>query len=222
LAGAVFAAVALLLDVFFGTAREVAADRLGVGRRLVFAVFAIWKLPGCVFSSGSRVVDRIRFRVVVGYSPIGSELNQPTERRLRTLLATASSCRMSQYPEKYLEGIRLFNEQEFFECHEVLEELWSETLGEEKKFYQGLIQAAVALFHFGNENLGGARKLYESSRLNLQHYGSFYQGLDLEKFHADMKTCFRELLESTQTYPAGVELVDERIPTIQLVGAEES
>ena len=66
---------------------------------------------------------------------------------------------MSQYPEKYLEGIRLFNEQEFFECHEVLEELWSETLGDEKKFYQGLIQAAVALFHFGNENLGGAQTL---------------------------------------------------------------
>ena len=51
---------------------------------------------------------------------------------------------MSEYPDKYLEGIRLFNEQEFFECHEVLEELWSETLGEEKKFYQGLIQAAVS------------------------------------------------------------------------------
>jgi predicted metal-dependent hydrolase len=128
---------------------------------------------------------------------------------------------MSQYPEKYLEGIRLFNEQEFFECHEVLEELWSETLGEEKKFYQGLIQAAVALFHFGNENLGGARKLYESSRLNLERYGLFYQGLDLQKFHADMKTCFLELLEATQTYPAGVELLEERIPTIELNGVEE-
>jgi predicted metal-dependent hydrolase len=128
---------------------------------------------------------------------------------------------MSEYPEKYLEGVRLFNEQEFFECHEVLEELWSETLGDEKKFYQGLIQAAVALFHFGNENLGGARKLYESSRLNLQRYGSFYQGLDLEKFHADMKTCFQELLEATQAYPAGVVLVEERIPTIQIAGVKE-
>jgi predicted metal-dependent hydrolase len=128
---------------------------------------------------------------------------------------------MTEFPEKYLEGIRLFNEQDFFECHEVLEELWSETLGDEKKFYQGLIQAAVALFHFGNENLGGARKLYESSRLNLERYGSFYQGLDLQKFHADMKSCFQELLEATQAYPAGVELVEERIPTIQLNGFEE-
>ena len=64
---------------------------------------------------------------------------------------------MSDFPEKYLEGIRLFNECEFFDCHQVLEDLWQETLGPERKFYQGLIQAAVALFHFGNENLGGVR-----------------------------------------------------------------
>ena len=57
--------------------------------------------------------------------------------------------------------------------------------------------------------------------MNLQRYGSFYQGLDLEKFHADMKTCFQELLQATQAYPAGVELVEERIPTIQLAGTKE-
>jgi len=128
---------------------------------------------------------------------------------------------MSEYPEKYLEGIRLFNEQDFFECHEVLEDLWSETLGAEKKFYQGLIQAAVALFHFGNENLGGARKLYVSSSGYLERYGPSYLGIDLEKFLSEMKFCFHELLDSAQPYPEGVELKDERIPTIQLAGRED-
>jgi uncharacterized protein len=123
---------------------------------------------------------------------------------------------MSEYPEKYLEGIRLFNEEDFFECHEVLEELWAETLGAEKKFYQGLIQAAVALFHFGNENLGGARKLYHAASEKLDPYRPRYQGLDVDKFLAEMKYCFQGLLESTQTYPAGVELMDDRIPRIQL------
>ncbi len=129
---------------------------------------------------------------------------------------------MSVYPEKYLEGIRLFNEEDFFECHEVLEELWSETLGREKKFYQGLIQAAVALFHFGNENLGGARKLYQASREKLDPFRPLFQGLDVDKFLAEMKFCFQELLESAQMYPAGVELSDERIPTIQLSDCEDS
>ena len=123
---------------------------------------------------------------------------------------------MSDFPEKYLEGIRLFNEREFFECHEVLEDLWQETLGPERKFYQGLIQAAVALFHFGNENLGGARKLYQSTEKNLAPYRPYFSGLDLEKFMGDMKFCFQHLLEASETYPSGVELDDERIPTIEL------
>ena len=123
---------------------------------------------------------------------------------------------MSEYPEKYLEGIRLFNAEEFFDCHDVLEELWAETLGSEKKFYQGMIQASVALFHFGNENLGGARKLYESARRNLDPYAPFCLGLDLSKFLADMQHCFQELLEAGDVYPQGVELRDERVPKISL------
>jgi predicted metal-dependent hydrolase len=123
---------------------------------------------------------------------------------------------MNEYPEKYLEGIRLFNAEEFFDCHDVLEELWSETLGEERKFYQGLIQASVSLFHFGNENLGGARKLFESARSNLEPYSPFYLGLDVVAFLADMKHCLQELLDAGSTYPAGVELRDERVPKICL------
>ena len=63
---------------------------------------------------------------------------------------------MDELPELYLKGIWLFNEGEFFDCHDELEELWTEIQGEERKYIQGLIQAAVALFHFGNGNLGGA------------------------------------------------------------------
>lgn len=125
---------------------------------------------------------------------------------------------MGNYPEKYLEGVRLFNAEDFFECHDVLEELWSETLGEERRFYQGLIQASVALFHFGNENLGGARKLYESARKNLEPYAPLYMGLNLDEFLGSMKHCFQELLEAENTYPTGVELRDERIPKIPLNG----
>jgi len=127
-----------------------------------------------------------------------------------------------EYPEKYLEGLRLFNEEEFFECHDVLEELWTEAPGDEKKFLQSLIQAAVALFHFGNENLGGARKLYESMRRNLEPYGDEYWGIDLAKFRSDMKHCFQELLEAGNVYPTGVQLIDERVPKIVLdVGQAE-
>jgi predicted metal-dependent hydrolase len=125
------------------------------------------------------------------------------------------------YPELYLQGIKFFNEEEFFECHEVLEDLWSEVMGEEKKFLQGLIQAAVALFHFGNENLGGARKLYTTSTEKLAAYPANYMGMDIEKFLTDMEFCFQELLQATDKYPQGVVCEDERIPKIELAEQAE-
>lgn len=121
-----------------------------------------------------------------------------------------------EYHPLYLQGIALFNEEDFFEAHEVWEELWTEIIGPDKKFYQGLIQAAVALLHFGNENLGGARKVYESARKYLEAYAPEHQGLNLTQFLEDFRYCFEELLQATDTYPEGVALRDERIPKIPL------
>ena len=127
----------------------------------------------------------------------------------------------AEYPDLYLEGLRLFNEEDFFECHDALEELWGETIGEERKFYQGLIQASVALFHFGNENLGGARKLYESSRKYLDGYPDAYMGIDLARFLSDFQHCFQELLDAGSVYPDNVVLRDERIPKITAAESAE-
>ena len=46
----------------------------------------------------------------------------------------------------------------------------------------------------------------------LDPYRPAFQGLDVDKFLAEMKYCFQELLEAAQTYPTGVELSDDRIP----------
>lgn len=124
---------------------------------------------------------------------------------------------MHDLPEQYLEGIRLFNEEEFFECHDVLEELWADTLGEEKKFLQGLIQASIALFHFGNENYGGARKLYDSSTKYLTPYAPVCMGIDLDKFLGEMQVCFHELLAAGPDYPTGLVIDDDLVPKIHFV-----
>lgn len=123
----------------------------------------------------------------------------------------------ADYDTRYLEGIRLFNEREFFACHDVLEDLWGETLGHDREFYQGLIHAAVCLFHFEGGNLSGARKMYESASRYLRPYGESHRGLDLDRFLSDMRICFAELLVPTHEYPSGVTLDSDRIPTIQLI-----
>jgi uncharacterized protein len=100
------------------------------------------------------------------------------------------------YDRRYLGGILFFNSRDFFEAHEVWESLWLELAGgPQRRFIQGLIQAAVALYHFGNGNFRGAKKLYQTSRAYMEPCGSSYLGLDSTKFWHEMEKCFRPILE---------------------------
>ena len=64
-------------------------------------------------------------------------------------------------------GLKLFNRADFFDAHEVLEDIWRAAFGPEKKFLQGLIQVAVALYHHGNGNMIGARSVLRRGFRNL-------------------------------------------------------
>jgi predicted metal-dependent hydrolase len=64
-------------------------------------------------------------------------------------------------------GIDLFNHREFFEAHEILEDVWRATAAENKKCLQGLVQLAVAFHHHSTGNLIGMRSVLERSIRNL-------------------------------------------------------
>ena len=115
----------------------------------------------------------------------------------------------------YAEGIRHFNACDFFEAHEVWEELWTEYRGPARRFFQGLIQAAVALHHFGNGNIRGAKKVFVSSRTYLDDYRPAYLGLNLDEFLAQYERCFAEVLASIEEFPR-LEVDPELIPEIHL------
>lgn len=123
---------------------------------------------------------------------------------------------VATYPPLYLKGIEYFNECEFFEAHDIWEELWSEYQGPSRKFYQGLIQVAVALHHFGNGNIRGAKKLYIGSRGYLEEYRPAHLGLDLEAFLTQFENCFAEVLASKEEFPK-IDIDPDRIPEIHLV-----
>ena len=118
----------------------------------------------------------------------------------------------------YHEGIRSFNACDFFEAHETWEELWTEYRGPARRYFQGLIQAAVALHHFGNGNIRGAKKVYLTSRAYLEDYRPAYEGLDLEAFLAQYERCFTDVLASTEEFPR-IEIDPESIPEIHLDSA---
>jgi len=62
------------------------------------------------------------------------------------------------------EGIGLFNERRFFECHEVLEALYQDTDEVNKPFIEGFIQLAAAfrIFNDFGEIKGAVRMIYQA------------------------------------------------------------
>jgi uncharacterized protein len=120
------------------------------------------------------------------------------------------------YDPRYLAGIVLFNRQDFFEAHEVWEDLWMDTASPEKRFYQGLIQAAVGLCHFANGNLRGAAKLYGSSKAYMERYGSPFLGMDALRFWQDMERCFAPVLATADPDRHAIALNASLVPVITL------
>jgi uncharacterized protein len=117
---------------------------------------------------------------------------------------------------RYVQGIEYFNRHAFFHAHEVWEDLWQETQGPARQFYQGLIQVAVCLHHFRNGNLRGACKLYHSSTEYLRAYAPRYAGLDVAGLLHDLAACCAELLEvSAEELPA-LALTPGRLPRCRL------
>ena len=121
----------------------------------------------------------------------------------------------TNYHPYYLQGIEHFNECDFYEAHEVWEALWTDYQGPSRKFYQGLIQVAVGLHHFGNGNIRGAKKLYLSSRSYLEPYRPKHLGCDLEKLFGDMEICFATVNSTEEQFP-DIEVDPELIPEIHL------
>jgi predicted metal-dependent hydrolase len=80
----------------------------------------------------------------------------------------------------YLGYFDCFNRQEFYEAHDVLEELWlTDRHGPNGAFYKGLIQLAGAFVHLQKERPGPAGALFKLARANLAKYPDRHERLDV-------------------------------------------
>lgn len=133
------------------------------------------------------------------------------------------------YDEKFVHFVVLFNvDRDYFECHEVMEELWLEE--GRNTLYQGLLQAAVGLHHWRNDNYSGAVKLFDQAQNKLIQYPEVIMGLDLGQLRADIQRSVEPLrqwveasradgLESKQEQVAGGEQLNA---AVRLIGQEPS
>ena len=108
---------------------------------------------------------------------------------------------------RFMAGIAHFNAGEFFEAHEVWEELWMECASAERRFVQALIQAAVAMHHFRRGNAAGARRLFHSGRRYMEPYRPRFWGLDIDDFWSRMESHLAPALTGDATSPGPLPVI---------------
>ena len=80
----------------------------------------------------------------------------------------------------YLGYFDCFNDQLYYEAHDVLEELWlADRRGPNGDFFKGLIQLAGAFVHLQKERLRPSAALFKLARTNLQKYPALHEQLDV-------------------------------------------
>lgn len=108
---------------------------------------------------------------------------------------------MSPYADpRWSRGVELFNREEFFDAHEVVEEVWQEIDGPEREFLKGFIQAAVCLEHHRRGNLRGFRSVAATASVYLRRAGPSRGGLDVAGLATDLEA-FRSRAEGGEDPP---------------------
>ncbi|MGL5195417.1 MAG: DUF309 domain-containing protein [Chroococcales cyanobacterium] len=99
-------------------------------------------------------------------------------------------------PEEFWQAVDQFNAQDFYACHDTLEALWMDAGEPEKKFYQGVLQIAVSLYHLGNLNWRGAAILLGEGMSRLGYYSPEYYNINVEKLITESQEILLSLQES--------------------------
>lgn len=110
---------------------------------------------------------------------------------------------IDRLPPEFWLGVEEFNQRAFYECHDTLEALWIEAMEPEKRFYQGVLQIAVACHHLSNLNWRGAVMLLGEGIRRLEDYVPDDYGVDVTGL-VDQSMALLVALQQ-----AGIEKIEE-------------
>ena len=109
------------------------------------------------------------------------------------------------------EGIGLFNDRRFFECHEVLEGFYLDTEDANKPFLEGLVQLAAAFricTDFGE--IKGPARMVRQALIRFENYQPVFMQVRVAELSAALEAWAKAIEAGGATSPA--------IPKIQLEG----
>ena len=116
----------------------------------------------------------------------------------------------------FREGIELFNRRKFFECHEVLEEIWTPSKQPERWFLQSLIHFAVGFYHHQRANVVGATRQLSKGLKKINGYLPEWGGIQTARIEREVRRClaiieaggviedFPEIEQFAPYYPASL------------------
>jgi predicted metal-dependent hydrolase len=95
-----------------------------------------------------------------------------------------------------------------------LEELWLEERGEDRLFFQGVIQIAAGYYKLQQQVPAGALKLWRTGLEKLAPYQPVYLGMNVEALVQSVRA---NLTDLEQAEKRGAPPAHLEIPTIQLI-----
>lgn len=101
------------------------------------------------------------------------------------------------------EGIVLFNEGHYYECHDSLEEAWVKDESAGRDLYRGILQVGIAYYQIERGNYRGALKMLLRVRQWLDPLPSVCRGVNVERLREDVN----RVHDALQTL--GPEAMDE-------------
>ena len=126
------------------------------------------------------------------YGALELDIFCPTRADLEVFLAAASPMASTEFVtdlgkapahmthEEVLSGAKdLFNAERYWECHEVLEGLWRQKNGEEKRLLQGIILVCAAFVHHQKGEDAVALGVLRRGATQLEFHGGEYGALDI-------------------------------------------
>ena len=79
------------------------------------------------------------------------------------------------------DGISYFNNERFWECHEILEGVWKNCTGDEKFLVQGLILVAAGLVHYQKDEDEICISIFNRALQKLENSKGKYHNIDIDK-----------------------------------------
>jgi hypothetical protein len=112
--------------------------------------------------------------------------------------------------EALVVGLRLWDQDRFFEAHECLEDVWHQASAPDREFWKGVIQVAVGCVHHQRGNASGCVTLLRRAADYLQPYPEVHHGIET----ARLRRAARAMADAVEDAGATVPHDYPRVPAV--------